>query len=412
MFADDIFAGICMNRNRIDYKEIFMLIILFCFSVSLFNLAGVIFSGMIALMYFFNIRNIKISVSEWILALFSFFYFLITGVHFGLNPENIILFLVGPLSAFLLGKLYVLRSPNKNAFLVFIVVLAAGMCLHGFLNLYAYINSSHFSLYQYYRRSVDFWRGTLVNVNTTGMFFTFATGISLGVLFSDYSKKAKIISVLVISACIGATVFFANRALILVVMLVLVWKGIVWLFSKKVSNRSKILTVVVFAFVAVLAFVAILLFFEDFWAKIGALKIVRRFFDGTSSGRFGVWAYFFKNYNFIRYPMGGDLMLEGTTLGYLHNMWLDVYNQAGVIPFVLLSVFTVLSVKDISEFKRVMNQNGKENEFLIFQCLVVAILFNCAVEPTIEANPYYFAIVLMFLGAMNGYKRKLLSEQE
>ena len=51
--------------------------------------------------------------------------------------------------------------------------------------------------------------------------------------------------------------------------------------------------------------------------------------------------------------------------------------------------------------------NNLRDEYEIFQCLMIAILLNMMVEPIIEANPYYFLIVLMYLGAMDAKKERL-----
>lgn len=402
---------ILIFKGKIKLWEIPVLLILFLFSVSLFNRGGYIFSAVIAVMLVLNLTKIRINLITILLMLFSIFYFLFDWYHNGVGIETVIQYLLGPWTAYLLGKFYVERAISKNAFMIFLVVLSAGMFIHGVLNWYAYIDSSYFETYEYYRRSVDFWRKDLVAVTVTGMYYTFASGLSLGVIFSKSAIKYKIIASVVVAVSVVASVFFANRTLIAIIAIIAVWKIIKWFLSNEVKPTSKVIAFTSILACSIVVVILIAINFLGITDWLSSLKIVRRFTDENESTRFIVWSYFFKDLNFLRYPFGGGNMLVDTPLRYLHNLWLDVYNSVGVLPFALLIAVTVNLFGSYRKFKTVMLLNNKENQYVIFQCLVAAIVLNCAVEPIIEANPYYFLIVLMFFGAMEGYTNKLCDNQ-
>jgi hypothetical protein len=147
--------------------------------------------------------------------------------------------------------------------------------------------------------------------------------------------------------------------------------------------------------------------FGDFFDN---LKIVQRFTSEKELTRFDVWEVFFEDLRFLEYPFGGGFLIQNSDWGYLHNMWLDVYNVVGIIPFLLLLVLTFCFFFSYLRFNRLMKNTGRENERIVFQSLLIAFFLNMMIEPIIEANPYYFLIVLMFFGAMEGYTYKILTD--
>ena len=394
-------------KSKFQIWEIALLVALFFFSISLFNLAGYIYSAIIAVMLVFNVVRIKLSIPELILLFFSVSLFGFDLYHNGFNIESLILYLLGPWTAYMIGKMFVMNSKHENAFMILITVLALGMFLHGILNLYAYTKSNHFATYDNYRRSVDFWRQELVAVTVTGMYFTFAAGLSIGALFSNTRTLFKIIAGIVLAVCVAASVFFANRTLLIILILIACWKGIMLMLSRKISKRAKIISVV--SVIIAIAIGIIILSSNLFGIadKIHALKIFQRITSGEESNRFMVWAYFFKDANFIRFPFGGGHILEDTPLRYLHNLWLDVYNATGVITFISLVAFSICMIFYYRYFRIAMKENKLDSEYVIFQCMIIATVLNCAVEPIVEANPYFFLIAIMYFGAMDGKTLKL-----
>lgn len=386
--------------------EIIANIALFCFAISLFNLAGYIFAAMLAVTLFYNVRHIRISTPELTLFCFAVFYFGVFSFHYEIGIEEIILYFAGPWGAYLIGKQYVLRSRSKRPLMTLTMILAAGMCLHGLLNWVAMLRSEHMLTYAYQRLSVDFWRGTVVSVTVTGMFFSFATGLSVGALFSKTKKKTKILAVVTLVACLAATIFFANRTLLVVAALMIAGYLLAVLLSSRISPARKALLLLTLGFAVVLLIAALILNWFGITDKIMSLKIIQRL-DEDEGGRMAVWSLFFEDNAFLRFPMGGGQIARSSGMGYLHNLWLDIYNRTGVLPFLMMLIFTVLMIGRYFVFRKRMLDRGRHVDCTCLTALLIATVLNCMVEPIIEANPYYFLIVLMFLGGMNGQIRNL-----
>jgi hypothetical protein len=256
----------------------------------------------------------------------------------------LILYLIGPWSARIFGKLYIEQSKNPNSLIKLMVVLSSGMFIHGILNIVAYLRSDYYLLYSYYRQTVDFWRGELVNVKTTEMLFVFATGIALGVLFSSCKKQYKYMSIFVVMLSVIVSIFLANRALLIMVAFVFIWRCYCWFSDVRISSTKKAIYLLFACMILSTLFFAISLNIAGLGDYIKELKIVQRFTSGLELTRFDVWELFFKDFKFIEYPFGGKILTKNSQWSYLHNMWLDVYNVVGIIPFMILIIVTIIFI--------------------------------------------------------------------
>ncbi len=387
--------------------EIPMLCVLFCFAVSLFNLAGYIFAAIVLGMLLVKFTKIRLNDMEMMLILFSLSYSIFHFFHNGMNLNDIIWYVFGPWTAYLYGRLFIQKSGFKNAFWALVVVLAAGMFLHGLLNWYAYCTSEHIAMYGFYRQSVDFWRGTLINVNTTAMYCTFAVGISIGLLFSPVKKgiKAACCAVLVISMVIS--VFYANRALLMIVGGMVAWQLFKLFISPTVQRKTKVYMIIGILLCVLLITIVIGFNIGGIADWLESLVVIQRFRKEGVSNRFIVWSYFFKDANFLSHLFGGNQMLENANVHYFHNTWLDVYHAVGIVPFVLFLIITANAFVMTISTCRCLKRHGQQTAALVLQCLMIVAAMNCAVEPVLEGNPYFFLMILMFLGAADGWCRCL-----
>lgn len=382
------------TQVKIPLREKILLVALFCFAISFFNLGGYIFAFTAVIVILLNIRYIKINLSLLALILFSASYFVFHAYWHGIIIENFVKYFIGPWAAYLIGKLYVERSKNKNAFILIILVLSAGMFLHGVLNYLAYVTSDFYSTYGNSRIAVDFWRGTVVSVTVTGMFYTFATGISLGTIFFETRKNYKIIALVVLSIAVMISATFANRTLLAIVFIISLIELTRITFSNKISSVAKV--AIISALIVMIVFVVVTFTF-DLWNVrewFFSLKIVQRYDDPV--GRLEAWSSLFKDDIWLRYPFGNP------NNSFRHNLWLDVYGEVGVIPFAIIILLTVHYIKRFFVFRACMNNKRDRGVYNAIKCLCIALILNCAVEPVVEANPYYFLIVLMFMGAIEG----------
>lgn len=99
------------------------------------------------------------------------------------------------------------------------------------------------------------------------------------------------------------------------------------------------------------------------------------------------------------YPHGGRQMdLAG--LNYAHNVWLDMANASGLLPFTLIVLYTILTIKDMVLLIG-RNTIPQENKYLLVS-VYSAFLLYYFVEPALDANIMYWAIGCLVAGVIRG----------
>lgn len=126
--------------------------------------------------------------------------------------------------------------------------------------------------------------------------------------------------------------------------------------------------------------------------------------DGGILGniRFTLWIEALKL--ILQYPMGSSHIViipyEGRIEGFAHNTWIDIGRTGGVIPFVLMVIFTVIvCIRLVQIWKR---EKCVEKYALI--AVFIGMTLYCMFEPVLNANPYFFCGEVFLSGmVMGGY---------
>lgn len=379
-----------MNKEVKLEKNIekIILILLFFFAISLFNLAGYILAGIFLLYFFITLRGkYYIDKKTIVLFLFAVSYFFIYALHWSIGIKEIIIFLIAPWASYFMGK-EIIENSEENAMIDRItMVMLAGFFLHGVLNLIAYLVV--FGMDSPYRVTIDFWRSEILSVTGCSLYYVPFMSFGIGYIFFGNSKKLKICSFLAVVVGMFANIIYSNRtAVYLVGILIIIATGGL-LFHKKAKLSSWI------NFIAVLFGIALVWIINlgGIQNIIMDLNITRRIL-GSDVGRFEVWKDFLTN-EWIKYPFGGEQFT--LKYGYAHNLWLDTIYSVGFIPFLLLLVFTIMALFMIKKFCSI-HQNGK-----IYTFLFLGVFISFMVEPILVANPYYFIMMLFIIGGMQGF---------
>ena len=388
--------------KRTNAADIITTVGLFLFSVGIFNLPGQIF---FALTVYFFVQKSKIIVVEkqdMILLLFSAAYFIIYTFDFGFAGKSLIIYLWGPWAAYLFGKWFVISNNGERGFQVMTKMLTYGFLLHGVLNLFAYLRSDYYAQYAYQRVSVDFWRGDMVSVISTGLMFTFAVALSTATLFSPCSFRKRIMALGILLVSIFEVSFFAYRTMIYIALILIAFNLIRWLYDASVRIRGKSF----FIGLALLFSLAILaiVFLNAFGIKdkLLSIKIVKRLLYDERSSRFKTWSSYLLSGDWLRYPFGGQKSKFAYHGDWVHNLWLDILNKVGLIPFVIAVIFTITSIWSVHDTAARMKGMGRSLLSNQIASLGLGAMLICMPEPVIDANPYFFFAILMLLGGIKG----------
>lgn len=388
-----------MNHTHKSW-ELPLLLLLFLFGLGAWDQAGVCFLLLVAASLV--LWRVRFSPSEVLLLAFSLAYFVADGYYCGFSIRGCILYLIGPWAAYRLGRCYALEAGSPRSFEALLAAPSLGMALHGLLNWLACLLWQGEPLPG--RTAVDIWRGEPVSVTCTGMLLTAAAALSLGVLAAPYPRGAKWASRICLVACLGESVYFANRTLPLLCILLLAARALGWLLHSGVSGRNKLGRCCLFGFAAFLLALILQVDFLGLRHRLAALPLFLRLQrPETGVSRLEIWLSFFRDGRWLRFPLGGNRLTQGLPYSWFHNLWLDLYHQGGLLPFLLFSLFTLGELCHSLRFFLHKKTRRWERSAILAAHLLPALWLNAMVEPVMEANVYVFLSMLLFLGAMRGY---------
>ena len=88
-------------------------------------------------------------------------------------------------------------------------------------------------------------------------------------------------------------------------------------------------------------------------------------------------------------------------LNYAHNVWLDMYNTAGAVPFLLFTGYTILSFIDI--VKIIATEKAGAKTKLFISSLWLGFVAYYMVEPALDANVVWVAYWCFLGGVVRAY---------
>lgn len=116
------------------------------------------------------------------------------------------------------------------------------------------------------------------------------------------------------------------------------------------------------------------------------------------------WVYYASH--FSQGIFGGNKISISSGYGYAHNLWLDVFDQAGLIPFVLLLVLSFSSA--IQGLRTAFSVNRYEGLYATsFYVIYFAQFF---IEPILQGSPFFFISFVFITGLFNSLSQAHLIE--
>ena len=92
--------------------------------------------------------------------------------------------------------------------------------------------------------------------------------------------------------------------------------------------------------------------------------------------------------NLLKYPFGGNHLRNELNVGYAHDIWLDTFDDSGLLTLILLLAYTASSVFRFLRYARVCSDSFEEKVvFLLFPIILMAAFF---IEPILHGCPMVF----------------------
>lgn len=364
------------NKNINALLNICLLLL----SVSFLHYAEVMVPIMCLALFFDN--KFKFSVNNFVTFIILCFF----GIFFAIFGS--VLGLYRFIGLFLPMAYYIgsnVQDINEDKIKKIIYIIAFGMTMHIILNFACDLIVRGTECF--YRNShLDFWIWDEYPTTQTGVFYIFLIGIIYYIFVYEKNAKVKVISFIMFLISFVYTIALGRRTPIFLLGIVVLASFFIDYFVNK--NRSKmanILLLILIVFLLVGIGIYCIYTFNLFGLRMRfqSLGIVRKF---TSLG-------FYSNRHNLTFAtiklapthlFGGMEITEITEYGP-HELWLNVFDAAGIIPYIFIVIYSILTL--IVLIKYVKNdQYSKENRLLIFG-LFLAIGIQFFLEPIMTGSP-------------------------
>jgi oligosaccharide repeat unit polymerase len=247
------------------------------------------------------------------------------------------------------------------------------------------------------REVINLWNSSIIAATGLNTILAFSLGLLPILFFTDkklrHRKKIKLLVLSCFLASAYCTIQIGNRTGMIIILVSFI---IVMLCSQKISFK-KIITLIC---VSVLLLILKYLYDQDFlgikyyWTR----TILYSRFQGNglaNDPRVAAWQVAF--YGLFQNPIGGRLTQLPFSIGFAHNIWLDVGYDSGIIPFVMLVIFTLISIKSLINFR---NQNHPLMLKVILIGLFTSILITFFSEPILRGWNSCFNLYCFIVGVV------------
>lgn len=395
-----------MEKIKKKEKWIFVisLMILWAFFTQLFNFPNklaIVCTFLICVIYCILQKKIMFGIREVILLITMSLYIWFSGRR-NVTGISIVLLLV----LFQMVARYLVSSSGNSEKMIKRLWLLLGVFVLGY-TIHAILNAKIFwelgSDFQA-RRWMDFWTGSDVPATQHNIYYLPVLGLIFPALL--YIKKRKLICILILIVAaffLYFSLITQSRTPVIIFGFLLLWELFLFVMCswKDKKKRKKIFCCGGIVLVVMIVAGGLV------WLNRDVVQATSFYTAFSRDGGILHNVRFQAQYNVVKqlfvYPFGGYQMdLAG--LNYAHNVWLDMANAAGVIPFALMLVYTLLGMYDLFFLLR-SEKVCQAVKYVISGLWIVMILYYM-VEPALESSVQFIVPWTFMNGLIYQYSRR------
>ena len=372
----------CENK-KIDVA---IQIMIFCIAMNIFHLGQFLLPVICLLLwvndkYKIKIKNMKIFI---LLCAFSIFFFIFS---FKLGFYSVMGFCL-PMAYYIGGRLN--KSADNIKKLIYLIAL--GMGAHVLLNMaydFTIYGTDLFNHTSHY----DIWLQDEAMPTAVATNYMIITGCVYYLLLKENNKKLKfgILGVYLVMMIYNITVGRRTPILMLGITLAV---GVVFDFFVFDGNK-KILKKALILFLMIVLLIGIVWIIDLFGIRstLYNMPFIMKFREyGLDTRRFDIMINGIK---MMPHYLWGGQYISGLMEIQIHDLWLDIYDYAGIVPFVLMIVFTVYEI--VCFIKLLINKKISSD----FKILLIGVYAACLVQAMLEplmtgASIFLICMVMMF----------------
>ena len=384
---------IVLKNKSID--AIFIYILILFFGLNFMNMAAYIIIFLLIFIFLIAVKKRKrIAINKELMLLivcFSVYYFQYIKYNEISFLYGLSVYFLSPIIAYIIG-LNIARIAKINLKTI-ICCLATGYFIHGMLNFLVTPNSL-----LKLRGIIDYWSNSDLSATLQGTHYVLISSLFF---YSIFISKNKICNLLIWFGTlfsIYASIQAATRTLIVIFTIVFLFNALFYIKDNKVKNNKKLIFI---SSLMIFMLIGIIMYDTNFLnvqQHISELPIFSRsdIESGLDTPRYTYaiesFSYVFSNFK------GGVIITDTLGISYIHNMWLDTVNTVGLIPAILLIVYTFSIL--INLLRLIKSGKVVSSYKYIFISFYIAYFAEFFVEPILEGVPYFFASMCFINGLM------------
>lgn len=370
---------------------------LFVGTMNLGNLYFYFMFGASLFALFVNFRSLKADRMVVMLLALSFLY-IIFDPYARTSMTSILKQFLFPM-CYLMGLNFIRNetalyeeTKNERQIMAAIVVCASGAFMHYLLNMSINFNSLS-------RSNVDYWTGNFLTATGQACLAVLALAVFIAWLFDSGNKK--IYGIVGLVLILAYNMVLAGRTLILVAVIL---SGVALWYSTRIIQfkvRGKFfffgcMVVLIFlvAYVENLAGIRDFILGSNFSSRFENMDI-------SQDTRVSIKMEYLKHA--LEYPMGGG-NLRNITGSYAHELYLDVYNDAGLMAYLVVILFAGSSF--YFAFKTAFRGIVSGDLKILILCVYLAIFIVFLLEPIIRGMPWLFCTFCFYSGLIKNIHTK------
>lgn len=359
-----------------------LLLVIYCIWKSKF-LIRLSFSGTFSFLIFSSISYMFIYIRNYGFTGFSSFF-----MRF-----------ISPILLFYIG---VYRSKKgTNQLINDMLIIGFAEFVHGFLNV---ITNLNVKVLEVEGRPYNDIYGGIISATIQNLLFIVSCSLLFYFLVCEKRKRIKIIGLLSILGGLYGTIANASRTLIYLTVISFVIALFMYslLYHKKQSKVFKVWLCVFVIFI--IGGIVISLDLFQLAERFVNTSLGQRLLQNNSDIPFGnnIRLLYARNIlvRLFKYPMGNMPYPH-----YAHNLWVDVAKETGIIPLIMYSLFSILSLKTVIYI--FMSKKIEKDLKIFIVSLTVAYYIAFFTEPIMIGAPYIFANYCFLIGFLTSVKSKI-----
>ena len=377
-----------------------ILVYLTCYFIQLFgfpDLLMLVLGAIFCLILLLKQKKLRVDLGVCLIAITMFSYCIVV---FGIRAIVIMMPYVPVLMYVLshyLSKEIKVHDKSGIELSKVIYCLVFGHAVHGVLNSYLYFAGYRWEGTRYW---MDVWQREIIPGTQLTLYYIPVFAVLFPALIYFTKKKGRNIMVILLSLFfVYASLATRTRTTLLVLALVFFIQGVIFVLLEKEKVMKNVTPKKLGLFFGgIIVLIAVLVF------ALKDLEIIRIFINNLSKGggilnniRFVVQRQALSQ--IFDYPWGGSQMVLDLKL--THNVWLDLANEAGIIPFFAFAGYTLWTLYELIRF--VMKKEIATEVKLMMVGIYVAFFLYYTVESAIRATVHFMTPWMLVNGLVHGY---------